>query len=113
MTDAQRLALVRGVHTAIYVVMAGSVFAVLYAGVFGAHGHWLWVAVGLVIIETLVFVASGMKCPLTAIATKYGAKPGADTFMPERFTRHTLTIFGPLIVIGLALVIARQLGVLR
>jgi hypothetical protein len=110
MTDAQRLTLVRAVHTAIYVVMASSSLVVLYAGVTGAHGAWLWVAGGLVGVESLIFAASGLKCPLTAIAVKYGAtKDGAyDTFLPERVTRHTFTVFGPLILLGLVLLAGRS-----
>lgn len=109
MTDAQSLTLVRAAHTAIYVVMAASALVVFYAGVTGAHGVWLWVAGGLVAIESLVFAANGLKCPLTAIAVKYGAtKDGAyDTFFPERITRHTFTVFGPLIVLGFALLAGR------
>lgn len=110
MTDPQRLALVRAFHTIIYVVMAGSVSALLYAGVSGAGGAWVWVALALVGFEIVVFVGGGMKCPLTAIATKYGARHGHDTFFPESITRHTLTFFGPLIAIALALLALRWLG---
>jgi hypothetical protein len=113
MTDGLRLILVRGVHTAIYVVMACSVFAVVYAGLVGAHGQWLFVALGLVVIEVVVFTASGMKCPLSAIAARYDASSGADTFLPERLTRYTLKVFGPLIAVGLMLILARWSGVLR
>jgi hypothetical protein len=115
MTDAHRLALVRGIHTAIYVVMAAAVFVVLYAGVTGAQGNWLWIAVGLVAIEVAVFAASGMKCPLTAMAARYGSASGgvSDTYLPERLTRHTFAFFTPLIVVGLALVAARWLGLLQ
>jgi hypothetical protein len=109
MTAARRLTLVRAVHTAIYVVMASCVFIVLYAGMTGGRGAWLWVAVGLVGVESLVFAGSGMKCPLTAVATKYGAAADglSDTFLPERITRHTLRVFGPLVLLGFALLAAR------
>jgi hypothetical protein len=109
MSDAQALALVRLVHTAIYLVVVVAIFVVLYAAITGAHGDWLWVALGLVSLESLVFAGCGMKCPLTAIAVKHGAGNGPlfDTFLPERFTRHTLAIFGPLIVLGLILLAAR------
>lgn len=109
MTDPQRLTLVRAIHTAIYVVMASSTFLILYAGVTGARGPWLWAPLALMGIEMVVFVSFGMKCPLTAIAVRYGAtKAGAyDTFLPERFTRHTLRIFGPLMAIGLILLATR------
>lgn len=108
MTDPQRLALVRALHTAIYLAMASSVLVVLFAGLSGAHGAWLWIAGGLVAIECLVFAASGMKCPLTAVAARYGPDV-SDTFLPERFTRLTFVIFTPLIVAGALLVLARVL----
>lgn len=111
MTNARCLALVRGAHTAIYFVMAGSVFAVFYAGLFGVYGGWLPVTLGLVAIEVIVFAASGMKCPLTAVAVKYGAKVGEDTFLPERLTRHTLKVFGPLIIVSVTMTMARWWGI--
>ena len=46
MTKPQVLAVIRTVHTVIYVVMASCVFLVLYAGITGAHGAWLWAAGG-------------------------------------------------------------------
>ena len=110
MTDAQRLFGVRLLHTVIYVVMATASLLVLYGGISGAAGTWLTVAVALVGIETLVFTAGGLKCPLTAVAVKYGAGQDGlfDTFLPERFTRHTFRIFGPIILLGLLLLAVRQ-----
>jgi hypothetical protein len=91
--------------------MASCVLVVLYAGITGAGGSWLPLAFALVSGESLVFAVSGMKCPLTVIAVKYGARHGAvfDTFLPERLTRYTLAIFGPMAILGLALVLARWL----
>jgi hypothetical protein len=74
MTKAQRLALVRGVHTAIYLVMALATVVIIYAGLTGAYGPWLWTAAGLIGAESVVFAASGMKCPLTPAAA--GAPAG-------------------------------------
>jgi hypothetical protein len=105
----QRLALVRGLHTAIYLVLAVAVLLIVYAGLTGASGPWLWIAIGLAGAESVVFLGSGMKCPLTAVAVRYGAikESGWDTFLPERLTRHTLTVFGPLLLIGFVLLGAR------
>ncbi|MEO7913335.1 MAG: hypothetical protein ABIV47_27105 [Roseiflexaceae bacterium] len=114
MTSTQCLALVRSIHTAIYIAMAVATFVLLYAGIIGSEGAWLWVALGLLAIEVVVFAGSGMKCPLTALAVKYGAKTGHvfDTFLPERLTRYTFRFFGTVMVIGLLLLAARWLGVL-
>lgn len=92
--------------------MAFAVFVILYAAITGASGGWLWVALALVGVETVVFVGNGMACPFTALAIRYGAdKAGAwDTFFPERCTRHTLTVFGPLIAVGVIGLILRWIG---
>jgi hypothetical protein len=111
---ARRLALVRGIHTLIYVVMAASTFVLVYAGLTGSQGWWLWTALALLGVETVVFAGNGMKCPLTALAVRYGAEKGYafDTFLPERATRHTFTFFGSLMLIGLVLLALRWLGVI-
>lgn len=114
MNRAQTLALARFVHTAIYLVMAVSVFVLLYAGITGAAGWWLWTALALLAVESAVFLGNGLKSPLTALAVQYGAEKGYafDTFLPERATRYTFRFFGTLMVIGLALLALRWIGIL-
>lgn len=113
MNDSQALAIVRGIHTAIYLVMAVSTFVLLYAGVTGAQGTWLWIALVLLAIEVIVFIGNGLRCPLTDLAVKYGAETGHifDTFLPERYTRYTFRFFGTVLVVGLLLLALRWGGV--
>ena len=112
MDRKQILALIRATHTAIYVVMAASTFVLVYAGVTGASGWWLWAALALLAVETVVFAGFGFKCPLTGLAVQYGAEKGwaFDTFLPERMTRYTFRFFGSLMVLGLALLTLRWTG---
>ena len=114
MTDRAMLSLIRTVHTAIYLVMAASTFVLVYAGITGASGAWLWGALGLLAIESMVFAGYGFKCPLTDMAVRYGATTGHvfDTFLPERATRYTFRFFGTLMAVGLFLLVARWTGVL-
>lgn len=114
MTDPQRLALIRAVHTAIYLVNVAAILLIDYAGLTGRSGAWLGVALGLALTEVVVFAASGMRCPLTAVAVRYGAGKGPifDTFLPEPLTRRTLRIFAPLLAVGLLLLMARWLDIL-
>lgn len=114
MSDARRLAMVRAIHTAIYLVMSAATFLLVYAGVTGRDGVWLWIALGLLIIETVVFVGNGFACPLSAVARRYGATTGYafDTFLPERVTRHTFNFFGTLMVVGLVLLALRWTNLL-
>jgi len=106
MSRSERLWLVRAAHTAIYVVMVACVLAV----VSGARETWVWISAGLVGLEAVVFLGNGLKCPLTALVVKYrGLAEVSDTFLPERITRHTFTVFGPLIVLGYVLLAVRWL----
>jgi hypothetical protein len=114
MTDAQMLAAVRLVHTLIYVINAGACFVVLYAGFAGLGGWMLWVSLALVGGETAVLFANRLHCPLSAIAVRYGARETGffyDTFLPERMTRYTVHVFSAVVLLGLALIALRGLGV--
>lgn len=89
--------------------MAAGTLIILFAGIVGHFGPRLSAALGLQTIETVAFIGNGMKCPLTAFAKKYGAEKGYafDTFLPEKFTRHTFRVFGALLAIGVILRIIR------
>jgi hypothetical protein len=112
MSDSQLLTAVRAAHTAVYLVMVSAILVLLYAGATAYVGVWLWVSLGLLGAETVVFVGNGFKCPLTALAVRYGATTGVafDTFLPERVTRYTFRFFGSLMVVGLLTLIARHVG---
>lgn len=112
MSSPQALALVRGLHTAIYLVMVAAIAILLYSDFTGYAGVWLWISLGLLTTETIVFLGNGMKCPLTAIAVHYGAEKGYafDTFLPENVTRYTFRFFGSLTVLGIVLMAIRWLG---
>ena len=86
--------MVRLVHTVVYVVMAIGTLFILYAGIVDYFRFWLYAVLGLLAIEVAVFVGNGMKCALTALAKRYGAEKGYafDTFLPEKFTRHTFRV---------------------
>ena len=108
------VAIIRGLHTIIYGVMAASTMILLYLGVTGRHAAWLWGAAPLLAIEVAVLAGNGLKCPLTAVVDRYAGGPGRfpDTFLPEGLTRRTLWIFGPMLVLALLLLAARRFGML-
>jgi hypothetical protein len=103
-----KLAVVRILHTIIYLIMASATLYVFYCGLAGSRNRLLAVAVTLVAFEGLVFLGNGMRCPLTDLAQKYGDPTGhvGDTFFPEGCTRYTFRAFGSLYLIGLALIAA-------
>jgi hypothetical protein len=100
------LAAIRLVHTLIYVVMAVAVFTIIYCGIVDRIDWLLYLSLGLVVGECVVFIGNGMVCPLTNMAKAHGAEKGYvfDAFLPERWTRYTPFVFGFLFFVGLVLV---------
>ena len=105
--DPLKPAAVKVVHSVIYVMMAGATLYVFYGGITGRRERLLTAAIALVALEGLVFLANGMRCPLTSLAQKYGDPSGhvGDTLFPETFTRYTFRAFGTLYAIGVALIV--------
>ena len=111
MSDSHKLFLIRTFHTIIYIIVAVSVIFLLVSALLGYFGPMLIVALVCIGIEVIVFVASGMKCPLTDLAKKYGAEKGYvfDTFLPASITKYTFRFFGLLLVMGLILLALRMI----
>lgn len=108
------LSAARGLHTLIYGVMAIATVGLLYVGITGRLLPALWIFLPLLSVEIVVFAASGLKCPLTAVVDRFSGTGVhvADTYLPETLTRHTLVIFGPILPIAFMLLAARWAGVI-
>lgn len=92
--------------------MVWAVFYLLYAALSKNYTAAFYVALSLLIIEAIVFVACGMKCPLTSLAKKYGDTKGyvGDLFIPEKYAKYTFRVFGSLFALGLLLLLANLLN---
>lgn len=104
---------VKVLHTVIWVVMAGAIFALPVVALLGLYG-WGFGIVGLVLLETLVLLFNGWRCPLTLVAERYTTDRRAnfDIFLPERVAHWNKEIFGTLFLVGLVTLLLRWFGVL-
>lgn len=103
----KKLVIVKTVHTFIYLVMVAATFYIMYAAITKKYNYLLYVSLGLLTIEGIVFFGSGMKCPLTALAKQYGDPKGyvGDTLFPEKFTKYTFRVFGSILLVGLLILL--------
>lgn len=115
MQDVRRLAIVRAVHTAVYAVMGIAAVALLFAGVTGARGMWLWISLALLSVEGLVFALNGMRCPLTTMAHRYGARHDSTfgTFAFDDLARRAFPLLVLATAIGTLLLVMRWFDVIR
>ena len=96
--------LIKSVHTAIFVSIAGLIVRFTWDGVRGRTGRGSAVAAGVALVETAVYLSNNQVCPLTPLAEELGAESGTvtDIFLPDRLSRRIPVIFGGILAIGLA-----------
>lgn len=96
------LVAIKLVHTVVWVFFVACILGVYAAAHAGAFG-WALVCAGAVLVEVLVLVANGLRCPLTPVAARFTEerRPNFDIYLPEWLARHNKEIFGTLYVGGL------------
>ena len=76
-------------HTLIFLFLSGCILYTIYCGIKGITNTALWLAMFATVIEVVVYIGNGARCPLTRLAQKYGDVRGddfiADIFLPEWF----------------------------
>lgn len=96
-----KLRIIKVLHTFVWAVFAGSILAI---PIFTYEGHLStsWFLIGLVLIEVVVLVINGMKCPLTDVAGRYtkDRQDNFDIYLPPWLARYNKEIFGGLYVTG-------------
>lgn len=106
MTTALNLFLVKLLHTAIWAFFVTVIGYVMYCGIADEISLYTGIAAGLVILEGLVLLVFGGRCPLTLVARNYSSsdRDNFDIFLPNWLARYNKLIFTSLYVIGLILV---------
>jgi hypothetical protein len=103
---------IKVIHTVIFALLSGCVLYVIASGAFNRISLWTWVAAMAIVLEGLVLLVSGGRCPLTTVAERLGAADGSvsDIFLPRWFADRIFPICTVLFLVGCALVAARVLG---
>lgn len=112
MQNAQKLFLIKLVHTAIWAFFVATIGYVVYAGVTGDIGLPVWIAIGLVSLEGLVLLLNQGRCPLTSVGARYteDRSDAFDIFLPNWLAKHNKLIFTTIFLAATALVISRAIG---
>ena len=102
MSPSNVMVLIKATHTVIWACLAGSILAI---PVLVALDRWAATGVlaAVVLLECVVLVANGMKCPLTSIAERYtqDRSDNFDIWLPRWLARNNQRIFGSLFAGGL------------
>jgi hypothetical protein len=103
------IAQIKVIHTVIFWILSLCVLYALFSGLTGQVTLWTGIAVGLVLVESLVLMLFGWTCPLTLLAERLGATRGsvADLFLPPWFADRIFPICGTTFALALLLLLFR------
>lgn len=108
----RKLLFIKIIHTMIWLFFNVVIFYVLYAVITNKIDLWVWICVGLVLVEGLVLLAFKMFCPLTVLARKYSnsTKANFDIFLPNWLAKHNKLIYTSIFGVSLVILIIRLLS---
>lgn len=105
---ATSLRRVKLVHTLVWAFFAVSILAIpVFA--WARELRQAGILSAIVLVEVLVLVFNGWRCPLTAVAARYtdDRRDNFDIYLPEWLARHNKLIFGLLYAAGIVFTVAR------
>ena len=107
-SPAFKLTAIKVVHTIVWGFFVACIGAVW---LFACDGKLLYalLSIGIVMVEVVVLVLNGLRCPLARIAARYTDDRSAnfDIYLPEWLAKNNKAIFGGLYAGGIILTVAR------
>ena len=100
------LTTIKIIHTAIWVFFNVVLFYMAYAVIVNNIYKYVWIGIGLILLEGIVLLSFKKMCPLTIMARKYSesTEDNFDIYLPNwlaKYNKLIYTIFFILIVCGI------------
>jgi len=109
MTPSGKLNIIKAIHTLIWLFFNGVIIYLYYAAYINKIDIWVWIGIGLILLEGIVLLVFNRLCPVTLIARKYSdsTKDNFDIFLPNWLAKYNKQIYTTLFVIVLLLIFYR------
>ena len=106
-----RLIWVKTIHTLIWVFFNIVIFYLLYAVVVNKIDKWVWICIGLIVMEGLVLLIFKRVCPVTLIARKYSdsTRDNFDIYLPNWLAKYNKEIYSFIVLIAIVILVYRLL----
>ena len=90
-------------HTIVWAIFAGCIFAIPMASLYGDNNTAFWLA-AIVFVEVAMLALNKWRCPLTSLAARCTTDRGAnfDIYLPEWLAKRNKVIFGTIYLVGVA-----------
>lgn len=102
MSPESKLRAIKALHTLVWAVFAASILAIPAVAA-SRNLAVAWGLIGFVLLEVIVLVTNGMRCPLTSVAARYTSdrRENFDIHLPRWLARHNKVVFGGLYLAGI------------
>ncbi len=112
MTDNTKLILVKLLHTAIWLFFNVVIFYLLYAVVVNKIDVWVWICLGLIVLETVILLIFKKVCPVTLIAKRFSDSDRAnfDIYLPHWLAKYNKLIYSIIVLIAIVILFYRLLS---
>ena len=106
MNFQSKLILVKIIHTLVWLFFNVVLFYMAYAVIINKIDKFVWIGIGLIVLEGVVLLIFNKMCPLTIVARKYSdsTKDNFDIYLPNwlaKWNKTIYTILFALIMFGL------------
>ena len=87
------------------------IFYILYAAIFNKIDNRVWWACGFVLLEGIILVFNGWKCPLTNVAERYTDErhDNFDIYLPLWLAKHNKAIYTTIFAMAFIGILLRML----
>jgi hypothetical protein len=101
--------IIKAIHAVLFVLGSALLVALLYEVISGSITALTWAAVFVFIVEGIILLSWGCRCPLTVYAENRGATSGqvTDIFLPKWLADRVFIIYGGLFAVALVILILR------
>ena len=108
---SRKLFTIKVLHTVVWAFFVLTILYILFAAIMNWIGTLLWLGTALVVVEGIILLINGWRCPLTGLAERYTecTDVGFDIFLPKWLAKNNKTIFTVLFSVGVIIVIFRLL----
>ena len=106
---SSKLTIIKLIHTTIWIFFNVVIFYLFYAVIVNKIDKWIWIGLGLFILEGIVLLVFKMKCPLTVVARRYSdsTKENFDIYLPNWLAKYTKLIYTSILLIVVAILVYR------
>src|SRR5579872_6646277 len=107
----RKLIIVKWIHSIIWMFFNLIIFYLYYSVIVNRIDKWVWICIGIILMEGLVLLSFKRICPVTLIARRYSdsTKDNFDIFLPNWLAKYNKLIYIVLFVAVLLLIVFRLL----